>query len=110
MGATQAEVQEAINKALEEDRSARLAAVLIKLLQSWPDKAKLWFPQAEAQFETKGITAEKTKYSHVVTMLDSKTAEQAMDIIEIPPTTEPYTTLKNQLTKAYSLTDSEKAA
>ena len=42
-------------------------------------------------------------------MLDSKTAEQAMDIIETPPATEPYTALKNRLTKAYSLTDSEKA-
>ena len=107
--ATQEEVQKAINDALEADRAARVAAISVKLPQFWPDKAKLWFAQAEAQFETKGITVEKTKYAHVVTMLDSKTAEQAMDIIETPPTTEPYTTLKNRLTKAYSLSDSEKA-
>ena len=42
-------------------------------------------------------------------MLDEKTAEQAMDIIETPPAENPYTTLKNRLTKAYALSDSEKA-
>ena len=108
--ATQQQVQDAINAALEADRAARLAAVSVKLPQFWPDKAKFWFAQAEAQFDTKGITVEKTKFSYVVTMLDSKTAEQAMDIIESPPAADPYTALKNRLTKVYSLSDSEKAS
>ena len=42
-------------------------------------------------------------------MLDTKTCEQAMDIIEAPPAENPYTALKERLTKAYALSDSEKA-
>ena len=106
--ATQQQVQEAITAALEADRAARVAAVSVKLPQFWPDKTKLWFAQAEAQFEVKGITVEKTKYNYVVSMLDSKTAVQAMDIIETPPDN-PYTALKNRLTKAYALSESEMA-
>ena len=108
--ASEAQIQEQINQALEAERNSRIAAVSVKLPQFWPDKTRFWFAQAEAQFETKGITVEKTKFSHVVQMLDSKTATQALDIIETPDPTEPYTVLKNQLTKAFSLSDSEKAS
>ena len=41
-------------------------------------------------------------------MLDTKTAEQAMDIIRSPPEN-PFTALKNRLTKAYELTNDERA-
>ena len=106
--ATEAQVQQRINEALEAERAARVTAVSVKLPPFWPDKTQLWFAQSEAQFEIKGITAEKTKYSYVVSMLDTKTAEQAMDIIAAPPDN-PYTALKNRLTKAYALTDDERA-
>ena len=106
--ATEAQVQQRINEALEAERAARVTAVSVKLPPFWPDKTQLWFAQSEAQFEIKGITAEKTKYSYVVSMLDTKTAEQAMDIIAAPPDN-PYTVLKNRLTKAYALTDDERA-
>ena len=107
---TNQRVAEAVEAERERERTARLNVVSIKLPQFWPDKTRFWFAQAEAQFHTKGITNEKTKFSHVVTMLDSKTATQAMDVIEVPDTVEPYTVLKRPLTKAYTLTDSEKAA
>ena len=106
--ATEAQVQERINSALEAERATRVVAVSVKLPPFWPDKTQLWFAQAEAQFEIKGITVEKTKYSYVVSMLDANTAEQAMDIIATPPEN-PYTVLKNHLTKAYALTDDERA-
>ena len=83
--ATEAQILERINQALETERAARVSTVSVKLPPFWPDKTELWFAQAEAQFEIKGITAEKTKYSYVVSMLDTKTAEQAMDIIRSPP-------------------------
>ena len=112
--ATEAQIQERINQALqvekEREQNAWLAAVSVKLPQFWPDKTKFWFAQAEAQFETKGITVEKTKFSYVVQMLDSKTATQAMDIIETPDPATPYTALKNRLTKVFTLSVSEKAS
>ena len=99
-------------KALEDAlrlSEARVSAVSVKLPPFWPEKAKLWFAQAEAQFDIKNITVEKTKYSHIVSMLDSKAAEFAMDIIENPPAEDPYKVLKARLTGAYSISDDEKA-
>ena len=89
---------------------ARVSAVSVKLPPFWPDKVKLWFAQAEAQFVIRNITVEQTRYAHVVSMLDSKSAEFAMDIIENPPPDEPYTTLKKRLTGAFAISDDEKAA
>ena len=111
---TEEELKQAVAIAVEEERekvrTAQLSAVSIKLPQFWPDKTRFWFAQAEAQFETRNITNEKTMFNHVVLVLDSKTATQALDIIENPDPTNPYTVLKERLTKAYSLSDSEKAS
>ena len=97
-----AEVDERV-KVLEnalKDSEAKVAAVSVKLPPFWPDKAVLWFVQAEAQFLLRNITTDKTKFAHVMTMLDSKTAEYAMDIIRNPPEDDSYGTLKERLTTA----------
>ena len=99
-------------KALEDAlkaSEAKVSAVSVKLPPFWPDKAVLWFAQAEAQFLLRSITADKTKFAHVLTMLDSKTAEYAMDIIEDPPNDDAYEALKTRLTGAYAISDPEKA-
>ena len=106
--ATPAQVQAAVDAALDAERAARAATVSVKLPTFWPNEAELWFAQAEAQFQNRGITAEKTKYNYVVSMLDVKTAKQVMDIIRTPPAANPYTTLKARLSKAFALSDSEK--
>ena len=70
-------------KALEDAlkaSEAKVSSVSVKLPPFWPDKAVLWFAQAEAQFLLRNITADNTKFAHVLTMMDSKTAEHAMDI------------------------------
>ena len=63
--ATEQQIQDAVRAALEADRAARVTAVSVKLPPFWPEKTRLWFAQAEAQFDVKGITVEKTKYSYV---------------------------------------------
>ena len=84
--------------------AAMAAAVSVKLPPFWPDKTDLWFVQADAQFTIKNITTEKTKYAYLVTMLDSQTATQVMDILQAPGDT-PYTALKTRLTKVFAITD-----
>ena len=62
----------------------QVAKVAVKLGPFWPGKAGLWFVQADAQFHLGHVTSEKTKFSHVVAMLDPATAEQVMDILVNP--------------------------
>ena len=99
-------------KALEDAlkaSEAKVSTVSLKLPPFWPNKATLWFAHAEAQFHLRGITVDKTKFAHVLTMLDSTTAEYAMDIIQAPPNEDAYGALKSRLTGAYAVSDDEKA-
>ena len=99
-------------KALEDAlkaSEAKVSTVSLKLPPFWPNKATLWFAHAEAQFHLRGITVDKTKFAHVLTTLDSTTAEYAMDIIQAPPNEDAYGALKSRLTGAYAVSDDEKA-
>ena len=98
----------AVEEALKASE-AKVSAVSVKLPPFWPNKATLWFAHAEAQFHLRGITVDKTKFAHVLTMLDSTTAEYAMDIIQDPPNEDAYGALKSRLTGAYAISDDEKA-
>ena len=60
-------------KALEASE-AEVSTVSLKLPPFWPNKATLWFAHAEAQFHLRSITVDKTKFAHVLTMLDSTRA------------------------------------
>ena len=60
----------AVEEALKASE-AKVSAVSLKLPPFWPSKATLWFAHAEAQFHLRNITVDKTKFAHVLTMLDS---------------------------------------
>ena len=62
-------------KALETPKAseAKVSTVSLKLPPFWPNKTTLWFAHAEAQLHLRGITVDKTKFAHVLTMLDSST-------------------------------------
>ena len=85
-------------------------AVSIKLPTFWPQRAQIWFVQAEAQFTIKGITADVTKYSYVTASLDQDTATRVLDILTNPPITNKYETLKQRLIDNYKLSEREAAS
>ena len=76
-----------------------IATVNIKLLPYWASDPQVWFAQVEAQFDTHGITVQKTKFDHVVALLSPKIVTKVRDLILAPPKENPYDTLKAQLIK-----------
>lgn len=72
-------------------------AVNIKIPPFWPSDPQIWFAQVEAQFSTRGITSERTKFDHIIASLAPEYAQEVRDLLLSPPTSSPYTTLKTKL-------------
>ena len=69
----------------------------LKIPPFWPADPQIWFAQVEAQFNTKGITAQTT--------LAPEFALEVRDLILSPPVTDPYKTLKAQLIERTAASD-----
>lgn len=83
----------------EDHPVAAVSAISIKLPPFWPSDPDLWFAQVEAQFATRGITVEKTRYDYIVSALAPDAATTVRDLILTPPADNPYTALKKALIK-----------
>ena len=70
--------------------AASIGVVNLKILPFWPADPQVWF----AQFTTRGITQQRTKYDHIVAPLAPEYATEIRDFILQPPEETPYDTLK----------------
>ena len=82
--------------------------VALKLPAFWTKNPEAWFLQSEAQFGLRKISADETKYYHVIAALDTDTATRAARFMRNPPPNNKYEALKAFLVRAYSLSDSER--
>ena len=73
------------------------ANVSMKLPVFWPDAAKVWFAQADAQFVIRKVTVSKTKFYHSVLVIPQEVASQILDLIRAPPAGNPYGVLSEGL-------------
>lgn len=82
--------------------NAQVAKLGVKLPPLWKANIKLWFAQAESNFELSGITVDATKYNNIVAAIDPETLSAVSDILLNPPTTNKYATLKDRLIQEFS--------
>ena len=75
-----------------------VTAVTLKLPPFWPADPQIWFAQVEAQFATRGITVQRTKFDHIIACLSPEYATEVRDLVLNPPGDEPYDKLKKALT------------
>eukprot|EP00794_Sanderia_malayensis_P018523 gene18523-biopygen15608 len=80
----------------------------LKLPPIWPNDPKVWFAQIESQFKTRGITAQATKFDHVVGVLPPEIAQEIRDLLIDPPTVRSYEHLKTELIKRTSASEQKR--
>lgn len=80
---------------------ATISTTALKLPPFWPKDPDTWFAQVEAQFATRGMSVEKTKFDYLVASLSPDAATEVRDLILTPPTATPYTLLKEALIKRF---------
>ncbi|KAJ8017999.1 hypothetical protein HOLleu_44254 [Holothuria leucospilota] len=91
-----------------QDVNPNLAAVSIKLPPFWPKDPTIWFAQVEAQFTTRGITSQSTKFAYVVASLQPEIAEEVRDLLITPPEENPYDKIKTQLIERTSTSEQKR--
>ena len=85
-----------------------VSSVSLKLPPFWTSDPEMWFQQMEAQFRTRRITAQRTKFDHIVATLSPEFASEVRDFIIQPPTDNPYTALREQLIKQTTASEQRK--
>lgn len=84
-------------------------AVALQLLDFWLHDPSSWFVRVEAQFALPGISADDTKFHHVVASFNLLATRRAMALLRDPPVQGKYVALKDLLPRRYTLSGAEQA-
>jgi hypothetical protein len=87
---------------------ATVCKVTVRAPPFWPEEPALWFAQMEAQFDLSGITADATKFNHIIGQLEHKYAVEVKDIISNPPAVNKYDKIKSELVSRLSVSKEQR--
>lgn len=91
-----------------KEASDEVCRVGVKVPPFWPNEPALWFVQLEGQFALSNITADVTKFYHVIANLDYKYICEVKDIIAKPPTDNKYDKIKAELISRLSASQEQR--
>lgn len=86
---------------MSAERTETFAAA-VKLPTFWPSSPRAWFVRVEAQFTSRKILADETKYEYVVASLPEEIILKILDELENPPAADKYTSLKQILISRFT--------
>lgn len=92
-------LEDTVNALDSTNSTANVSAVSVKLPAFWPKLPVEWFLQVEALFSTRGITSQRTRYDHVLSVLPCEVITTVLDILQnhTAAITDPYDRLKAAL-------------
>ena len=91
-----------------EGSEPEVAARSIKIPPFWPSDPMLCVTQVEAQFMLSGITAQLTKFCHILADLSQQIATEVRDLLKDPPGENPYDILEETLIKRTTLPEQQR--
>ena len=80
----------------------------LRLPEFWGDQPETWFQQVEAVFWRYGVKTEERRYYLVVCHLPRQVAARVTDALKNPHKSKPYTSLKEHLISAFSVSQYQK--
>lgn len=91
-----------------QQRTAVIQRVGLKIPPFWEESPDIWFAQIEAQFQTTQVTTDQSKFNAVVGAIESKILTQVADAVLKPPATDRYKNLKEKILEAFSESEHKK--
>lgn len=92
----------------EEDHTAIISNVGLRLTEFWTKDATAWFATVEAQFQTRKITSSRSRYHHVVASLNQETCSIIRDILVGDEAEQTYENLKATLIERTALSEEQR--
>lgn len=96
------------NETSQPLNSDHVTQITIKIPPFWRQNVRVWLRQVDAQFITKGVTRELTKYYHVLGNLDTDVAALISDFLDKPLSHTPYQDLCHRLISEFEESENRK--